>query len=197
MKKEFKLITVPYYPEVLTYGIHYLSDNRLYVVGSQNFILDGVRKEVYDKYKAQPVQFYLTSNEDIKIGDKYIVELFKIDGSSDGYHLERCNLIVEETWINNTDVIKTRHIKNCIKVVATPDQIGLRHWGSDLLPLKTGHYVDILNQEGKCEIEMEEYTQRVVMGGFRFEGDDGRGPRTSEYTTITPKFEKGQVIIHY
>ena len=61
---------------------------------------------------------YVTSDETIKEGDWYIVELFKITGENDGLHLEQC-LSIDDVWVNNTSVDKTRHINNCRKVVAT------------------------------------------------------------------------------
>ncbi len=64
---------------------------------------------------------YVTTSETPQIGDWFLVELFKITGESDGLHLEQC-LSIDDVWINNTSVDKTRHIDNCKKVVATDDK---------------------------------------------------------------------------
>ena len=64
---------------------------------------------------------YATTDETPQIGDWFLVELFKITGESDGLHLEQC-LSIDDVWINNTSVDKTRHIDNCKKVVATDDK---------------------------------------------------------------------------
>lgn len=65
--------------------------------------------------------FYITDDSEIKEGDWYLIELFKIDGSSDGFHLEQCKTITD-VWVNGKGTEKdpnTRHIRNCKKVIAT------------------------------------------------------------------------------
>lgn len=63
---------------------------------------------------------YITTDEEIKEGDNYLIELFNIEGKSTGLHLEQCNTI-EKEWINNSSVTLTRHIKNCKKIIASTD----------------------------------------------------------------------------
>jgi hypothetical protein len=64
---------------------------------------------------------YITSDEEIKEGDWYLVELFKITGESDGFHIEKCTKL-DDVWCNNFDVISTRHKDNCKKIILTTDQ---------------------------------------------------------------------------
>jgi hypothetical protein len=70
------------------------------------------------------VNIYITSTEEIKEGDWYLVELFKITGESDGFHIEKCTKL-DDVWCNNFDVISTRHKDNCKKIILTdnPDLI--------------------------------------------------------------------------
>jgi hypothetical protein len=65
---------------------------------------------------------YITSNdEEIKEGDWYLVELFKITGESDGFHIEKCTKL-DDVWCNNFDVISTRHKDNCKKIILTDNK---------------------------------------------------------------------------
>jgi hypothetical protein len=64
---------------------------------------------------------YITSDEKIKDGDWCLVELFKITGESDGFHIEKCTKL-DDVWCNNFDVISTRHKDNCKKIILTTDQ---------------------------------------------------------------------------
>jgi hypothetical protein len=64
---------------------------------------------------------YITSDLEIKEGDWYLVELFKITGESDGFHIEKCTKL-DDVWCNNFDVISTRHKDNCKKIILTTDQ---------------------------------------------------------------------------
>jgi hypothetical protein len=63
---------------------------------------------------------YITSDEEIKEGDWFLVELFKITGESDGFHIEKCTKL-DDVWCNNFDVISTRHKDNCKKIILTTD----------------------------------------------------------------------------
>jgi hypothetical protein len=64
---------------------------------------------------------YIISDDKIIEGDWYLVELFKITGESNGLKLEQCEAI-DDGWVNNSDVVTARHIKNCKKVIATTDR---------------------------------------------------------------------------
>ena len=64
---------------------------------------------------------YITSDEEIKEGDWFVVKLFKITGESDGFHIEKCTKL-DDVWCNNFDVISTRHKNNCKKIILTTDQ---------------------------------------------------------------------------
>jgi len=64
---------------------------------------------------------YITSSEEIKEGDWYLVELFKITGKSDGLHIEKCTKL-DDVWCNDFGVIYTRHKDNCKKIILTTDQ---------------------------------------------------------------------------
>lgn len=61
---------------------------------------------------------YILSDDKPKVGDYYLVELFKITGESIGLQLEQCKTI-DDVWVNNSDVVSTRHIENCKKIIAT------------------------------------------------------------------------------
>lgn len=61
-------------------------------------------------------------NEKIEVGDKYVVELFYVNGKSRGFVLEHC-ISVNGVWINKEDITSIRHIDNCKKVIATQDQL--------------------------------------------------------------------------
>jgi hypothetical protein len=63
---------------------------------------------------------YIISDDEIKEGDWYLVELFDITGKSTGNHLEQCNSI-DDVWVNHSGVELTRHIGNCKKIIATTD----------------------------------------------------------------------------
>lgn len=87
------------------------SDNRLAIV---NVLTVGDP----DRYLHTTQHLYILSDEEVKHEDWYIVELFKITGESDGLHLEQCKKL-EDVWVNNFDVVQTRHKDNCKKVIAT------------------------------------------------------------------------------
>jgi len=77
---------------------------------------------------------YITSEEAIKEGDWYLVELFKITGESDGFYIEKCTKL-DDVWCNNFDVISTRHKGNCKKIILTtdPDLIGVQSIDNEFL----------------------------------------------------------------
>ena len=64
---------------------------------------------------------YIISNEEIKEGDWYLVELFKITAESDNFRIEKCTKL-DDVWCNNFDVLSTRHKDNCKKIILTTDQ---------------------------------------------------------------------------
>ena len=115
----------------------------------------------YSLYElTKTIQFqhlYITTNDKVKIGDWYLVELYDVTGHSTGLHLERCNSI-DDVWINPIGIDLTRHINNCRKIIATTDK----------LPLETyqGHFNDVdctryLPQPSQSFIEkyLEEYNK--------------------------------------
>jgi hypothetical protein len=71
--------------------------------------------------ECQNKNIYITDDSEIKEGDWYLVELFKITGESDGFHIEKCTKL-DDVWCNNFDVISTRHKDNCKKIILTTDQ---------------------------------------------------------------------------
>lgn len=64
---------------------------------------------------------YIISDEEIKEGDWYLVELFKITAESDNFHIEKCTKL-DDVWCNNFDVLSARHKDNCKKIILTTDQ---------------------------------------------------------------------------
>jgi hypothetical protein len=73
------------------------------------------------QYTLVTQKIIITSNEEIKEGDYYLVELFEITGESNGLHIEKCTKL-DDVWCNNFDVISTRHKANCKKIILTTDQ---------------------------------------------------------------------------
>ena len=73
------------------------------------------------KMRLKNKQIYITNSEEIKEGDWFAVELFKITGESKGLHIEKC-IKLDDVWCNNFDVISTRHKNNCKKIILTTDQ---------------------------------------------------------------------------
>jgi hypothetical protein len=111
------------------------------------FDSDGKLQEGFDIQRTKPdisQHLYITSDEKPKENDWYLVELFKITGESIGLHLEQCKTI-NGVWVNSSDIISTRHIENCKKIIATTDS---------KLHLKCGcGEFDYMNcQQQMCEI---------------------------------------------
>jgi hypothetical protein len=84
--------------------------------------------DVLGMYKVEQIakygvnqNIYITNSEEIKEGDWFVVELFKITGESDGLYIEKCTKL-DDVWCNNFDVISTRHKDNCKKIILTTDQ---------------------------------------------------------------------------
>ncbi|MEX0595138.1 MAG: hypothetical protein WD512_01475, partial [Candidatus Paceibacterota bacterium] len=80
-------------------------------------------------YKYIQVQegFVLTSDEEIKVGDWYIVKLYKITEYEDNggtFTLEQCKK-TEDVWINNFDVVQTRYKDNCKKIIFCSPNLSL------------------------------------------------------------------------
>jgi hypothetical protein len=86
---------------------------------TQNIFISNIISQYGDATYNQNI--YITSDEEIKEGDWYLVELFKITGESDGFHIEKCTKL-DDVWCNNFDVISTRHRDNCKKIILTIDQ---------------------------------------------------------------------------
>ena len=84
---------------------------------SKNYQLSSEINSVVDGY-----DLHITSDDKVNLNDYFIVKLFKIDGSFDGYYLEKCTDIKDEIWINSHDITKTRHINNCKKVVVSTNE---------------------------------------------------------------------------
>lgn len=84
---------------------------------SKNYQLSTDINSVVEGY-----DLHIISEDKVNPGDYFIVELFKIDGSSDGYHLEKCIDIKDDVWVNSYDITKTRHIDNCKKVVISTNE---------------------------------------------------------------------------
>lgn len=64
---------------------------------------------------------YITSDEEIKVGDWFAVELFKITGELRGLHIEKC-IKLNDIWCNDFDVVSTRHKGNCNKIILTDNK---------------------------------------------------------------------------
>ena len=73
---------------------------------SKNYQLSSEINSVVDGY-----DLHITSDDKVNLNDYFIVELFKIDGSSDGYHLEKCIDIKDQVWVNSNDIIYRQAIE--------------------------------------------------------------------------------------
>jgi hypothetical protein len=100
-------------------NIHVLPTDKPSRIHFYSNVTFGVSKE-HLNWK-QGSNIYITSDEKIKDGDWCLVELFKITGESDGFHIEKCTKL-DDVWCNNFDVISTRHKDNCKKIILTTDQ---------------------------------------------------------------------------
>jgi hypothetical protein len=102
-------------------NIHVLSTDkpsRLYLTTHEYIFEKGYALSTDE---CQNKNIYITDDSEIKEGDWYLVELFKITGESDGFHIEKCTKL-DDVWCNNFDVISTRHKDNCKKIILTTDQ---------------------------------------------------------------------------
>jgi len=81
--------------------------------------LNGSFVDTPSSFKTQHI--YITSDEEIKEGDWFAVDLFKITGESGGLHIEKC-IKLNDIWCNDFDVVSTRHKGNCKKIILTTDQ---------------------------------------------------------------------------
>lgn len=61
---------------------------------------------------------YILSDDEIKEGDWYVVELFKITGQSDGFYVEKVKKIEGED-VNGFSITQVRSKSNCKKIIGT------------------------------------------------------------------------------
>jgi hypothetical protein len=121
---------------------------------------------------------HITNNEKIKEGDWYLVELFKITGESDGFHIEKCTKL-DDVWCNNFDVISTRHKDNCKKIILTTDQELIQ---DGVQPIDD-EFLEWFVKNPSCEqIEVERWVMRVL------------GVWSHPYKIIIPKEEPKQEL---
>ena len=148
-KKEVKLILVPSAEQkekkigdmVLFYG----DDHRDHLVIVGDEATDSLYWEIRGGKTVQP---YLIGGEEPIKGDLYVdlresyFGVYKAESVTDNYILEK--------EIN-------RPLNWCKKVIATPDQIGLIRYddGRALGKLSVGDIMGIVNNGGKCSVEMD------------------------------------------
>jgi len=84
------------------------------------YLSTDVSPNLLSNWRGEAQELYITSDDEVQKGDWCLVELFKITGESNGLKLEQCESI-DDVWVNNSDIITARHIKNCKKVIATTD----------------------------------------------------------------------------
>lgn len=80
-------------------------------------------KKVQEPFNCSVINYhlyFLSLEEKPQIGDWYIVELFDVEHNGT-LHLEQVKSI-DDVWVNNTDIVSTRHINNCKKVIASTDK---------------------------------------------------------------------------
>lgn len=120
-----------------------LPTNEKAKVGADNWYLPKTKTLIINNIVSH---LYITSDEEIKEGDWFIIELFKVDGTSDGLHVEQATFI-EDVWINK-GIIARRHSGNCKKVIATTDRltidIGIDSW---IIPQPSQSFIEEYVQE--------------------------------------------------
>jgi len=183
MRQKVKLIAITLESDFFSKGDYYIDYDvqKVKQVNSLDTAYGGVSSTSFEL-----VEFYLISDEYPKVGDHFA-------------ELLRTNKYGIFQMDNENDPQRT----DCKKVIATPNQIGLIVSYKSTTNVETYREIDIgnlqgiLNNGGECEIEVEERTERVVLGGFRFDGDDGLGPREFVSNYMKPKLIDGKVIIHF
>ena len=127
-------------------------------------------------------KLFITSDEEIKEGDWYLVELFKITGESDGFHIEKCTKL-DDVWCNNFDVISTRHKDNCKKIILTTDQDLI----NDGVQAIDDEFLEWFAKNPSCK-----YVETYSLG---IENSDTGESGHYKYEIIIPKGEQKQHII--
>ena len=106
---------------------------------------------------------YITSDEEIKEGDWFVVKLFKITGESDGFHIEKCTKL-DDVWCNNFDVISTRHKNNCKKIILTTDQDLIKDGGQAI----DDEFLEWFVKNPSCEgVEVEKGYRGVNLFNYK------------------------------
>lgn len=119
MKKKCKVVMLPTNEKAIRKGqIGFVKENT-WIGTCSNVELDNV---AVNRGDVVPQHLYILSDEKIKVGDWYLVELFDINGVSTGLHVEQCKSITDDLWVNFNSVTTTRHINNCRKIIATTDK---------------------------------------------------------------------------
>jgi hypothetical protein len=130
-----------------------------------------------------PQHLYVISNEEVREGDWYLVELYKDNGESDGIHIEQVEIIREDIWIGVG--VGTRHKNNCKKIIASTDTSLLN------LPLISEGFVKKYAElQGKIDKVMVEFEEISVHPGYV----EGKGfPKY--YNDFKPKLRQNNTII--
>jgi hypothetical protein len=152
-----------------------------------NYVVDKIEFELCskDEFFNKGQHIYITNDEEIKEGDWYLVELFKITGESDGFHIEKCTKL-DDVWCNNFDVISTRHKDNCKKIILTTDQDLIKDGVQDI----DDEFLEWFVKNPSCEmVEVEKdefYSKKAFI--------EGKDAITFKYEIILPKEEPRQEI---
>jgi hypothetical protein len=168
----FKKVKVVMLPTNEKANALWWSGHKLYVKGPE------------DPSRGELNHLYFLSDEEIKEGDWYLVELFKITGKSTGLYIEKCAKL-DDVWCNNFDVISTRHKDNCKKIIATTDK-------SLVITKDLGEISreDILPQPSQSFIEkfVEEYNKGNIITEVMVEYEVDYGyMEVKSYLKINPK----------
>ena len=210
MRKKVKLIAVPFRPDKLEAGMYWMNEKKLYQLDENDLHNSAIQDELFfDRdTPATLVQFYLISDED-EIQESDLVYDSKEFPKEKEKHLQRQNItrcITKEVYQYVALDGFLHDYKTSHKIIATPEQIGVIYYetsamdkdGNTVFPYPIG--IDelqfIINRGSKCEVEVEEINDRVVMGGLRFDGDDGLGPRSISITVLRTKLLNDKVIIY-
>lgn len=75
------------------------SDRKHLILTDENKLFNPFNNEYYN--------IYFISDEKPKLNDWYLVELFNVEGKTNGFFVERCKTI-NDVWVNNSSVELTR-----------------------------------------------------------------------------------------
>lgn len=174
--KSVKLTPVVIQPKKLYPGLYMKNGNNVHVLTQEkiDWIMGAANEG--QVLMSQPVEFYLTSEEKIEIGDEFLFYKYG-DNKPDNKVYKRTKAEVKEGWMDADDImsfdVETMSYhpveeSRCRKIIAKPNQIGLLHVlvssGIDSgdypsteqemhIPLTESEINEILSRDGNIQVE--------------------------------------------